>query len=277
MPLSIFTLISLNVISEVLCLLPSKNNWKDHHEHFGTFLLRQHPCFILYVVWHFFIFIPTTKEWVLVSFPFLQMRRLRLQAGHWLVAKISGTKEPGLEAWGIWLPETFACFWVQWAHDSGSPFTLDFCPLSHLWSLHLFIEDGMHFHFFLFSLFYNYHYYMFGAELRISKDELCLGISCCFFCRVSISKALGHRWIHVISLRTTLLCKKWNNRIYVFIDITLWIFFTLKKHFLKPKNKTGTSPRLGWPRKKGESLGSGGMKTLTVGFTVIRYLNCTIS
>ena len=118
---------------------------------------------------------------------------------------------------------------------------------------------------------------MFGAELRISKDELCLEISCCFFCRVSISKALGHRWIHVISLRTSLLCKKWNNRFYVFIDITFWMFFTLKKHFLKPKNKTGTSPRLGWPRKKGESLGSGGMRTLTVGITVIRYLNCTIS
>lgn len=138
------------LIGEVLCLLPSKNIWKDCHEHFGTFLLCQHPCLVLCVVWHFFVFIATTKEWVLVSFPFLQMRKVRLQAGPWLVAKISGTKEPGLEAWGIWLAETFACFSVQWVHDSGPPFTLGFCSLPHLWSLHLFIEDGMHFHFFLF-------------------------------------------------------------------------------------------------------------------------------
>lgn len=129
---------------------------------------------------------------------------------------------------------------------------------------------------FFFS-FFNYHYYMFGTELGISKDELCLEISHSFFCRVSISKALGHRWILVISLRTSLLCKKWNNSIYVFIDITLWMFFALKKHFRKPKNKTSASPRLDWPRKKGESLGSGRMRTLTVGITVIRYLNCTIS
>lgn len=34
---------------------------------------------------------------------------------------------------------------------------------------------------------------MFGAELGITKDELCLEISRSFFCRVSISKALGCR------------------------------------------------------------------------------------
>ena len=189
------------LIGEVLCLLPSKNIWKDCHEHFGTFLLCQHPCLVLCMVWHFFVFIATTKEWVLVSFPFLQMRKVRLQVGPWLVAKISGTKEPGLRnliSWDLCLLLSSVGSWLRPTFHFGFLFSSLFMKSpSFYWRWHALS-------FLSFPLFDDYYYYMFGAELGISKHELCLEISRSFFCRVSISKALGHRWIHVISLRNSL-------------------------------------------------------------------------